>query len=1076
MQPLIWAGTLVIWTIQPLISYKSVISNKITLRENLKAKARKVLRALLRVGDYKDLTLYKVNADFNDPNCPLEVLWFSVANRFLTYWQTLLLILATYTLFMAPVLTVNPDLAETTYGETNFWIEIVIDLFFIADLCLNFVTPVERLGVTINVYSEVSRSYLTSWFAVDVIGALPLDLIAAIFGASHPAWRLNKMVRVLRLSYYWDCIEREMLTVSPTIIRVTKLTFLVILLTHVVGLVFVWIVLYEDIEDGAGYLGFTPEGRPFIDLYIAGFYWAISSMTGYGGTEPFTSIEAGYSWIVALVGCLVYTSVIGVAGSLVGSLDHGASQFRFQFESLQAFLSFRSIPPALRDTIIAYYRFVWETRRTFGTRSQIIDTLPTYLKVRLNMAMNADIINKISLFARLSSQCIERIVSVLQPRVMMPGTFVFRKGEVGREMFFINRGSVEIISEDDPPTVYKVLHEGDFFGEIALIFDDMKRTATIRARDYLDLYVLLKDDFVNIMADYPDQAAIIRTEAGTRIQSLRAMAGAADDECDEYEECEEDFDDDDDASDAARDAVLAQDDADAAAAGQPSIPGPLSVSGGGLSPTAPALGMLGGSDTLRRRGSVVSHASRASSARSARPRRVGAGGSLSVSVSSPGAAWSPRAPYHAVGSAIFDSSISRDGSLQVADGTLQSPAAHGDGVPSFLHLPTVSVVDVDADAQLAAAQAAAAARQGKDARGRRKLRAILSRAASPPAGTSGGNASHMLDLISALRRQSLTGSLPQPQPLPSPRHGSADVDVDVGAAGFALEHVDDDDVADSAAVPGDDAEGPPFRRGPGPSSVWAALSSSAFGVPSASPDRDAVPHSPDALANTSEVASPSRRLRGIARASRRGSAAGGGPPVASLSTLLLSAARAGSVEADIGDPAAADSQFDRPPASVTVSVPPMSITPPARPPGGRTPQRGRLRSALRAAVDSMALDGTISSAPVSLTHAGASPTPASPSLGAASPRVGASASMSPSGAFVEQSSMSPTDRDRAIGGPRRTPNISAVADGDIDDLLDVSGGDPGHAILPSGPVSLGAAARRVRRAAHLRALAGSKGW
>ena len=46
-------------------------------------------------------------------------------------------------------------------------------------------------------------------------------------------------------------------------------------------------------------------------------------------------------------------------------------------------------------------------------------------------------------------------------------------------MFFIHRGTVEIVSEDDEPIIFDTLGEGSFFGEISVVFG-CPRTASIR--------------------------------------------------------------------------------------------------------------------------------------------------------------------------------------------------------------------------------------------------------------------------------------------------------------------------------------------------------------------------------------------------------------------------------------------------------------------------------------------------------------------------------------------------------------------------------------------------------------------
>ena len=46
-------------------------------------------------------------------------------------------------------------------------------------------------------------------------------------------------------------------------------------------------------------------------------------------------------------------------------------------------------------------------------------------------------------------------------------------------MYFIHRGTVEVVSEHDEPIVFDTMGEGRFFGEISVVFS-CPRTASIR--------------------------------------------------------------------------------------------------------------------------------------------------------------------------------------------------------------------------------------------------------------------------------------------------------------------------------------------------------------------------------------------------------------------------------------------------------------------------------------------------------------------------------------------------------------------------------------------------------------------
>jgi voltage-gated potassium channel len=81
-------------------------------------------------------------------------------------------------------------------------------------------------------------------------------------------------------------------------------------------------------------------------------------------------------------------------------------------------------------------------------------------------------------------------------------------------MYFISRGLVEVIAADGE-TILATLSDGDFFGEIALLFSQ-PRTAGVRAVDYCDIYALEKETMERILAHYPDFAMHVRDEGRKR--------------------------------------------------------------------------------------------------------------------------------------------------------------------------------------------------------------------------------------------------------------------------------------------------------------------------------------------------------------------------------------------------------------------------------------------------------------------------------------------------------------------------------------------------------------------------------
>ena len=90
---------------------------------------------------------------------------------------------------------------------------------------------------------------------------------------------------------------------------------------------------------------------------------------------------------------------------------------------------------------------------------------------------------------------------MLKPVVFAPGDFVVKKGEPGREMYFVARGELDVTDGDGK--LVNTLSAGSFFGEMSLLLAEA-RSASVSARSQADLYVLDRADFAKVAKDHPN--------------------------------------------------------------------------------------------------------------------------------------------------------------------------------------------------------------------------------------------------------------------------------------------------------------------------------------------------------------------------------------------------------------------------------------------------------------------------------------------------------------------------------------------------------------------------------------------
>jgi ATP-binding cassette, subfamily B, bacterial len=131
---------------------------------------------------------------------------------------------------------------------------------------------------------------------------------------------------------------------------------------------------------------------------------------------------------------------------------------------------------------------------------------------------------RIPLFARLGANDLTALATRLSTEEYAPGAEIVRQGEHADRLYLIGRGRVEVVHEGTPPLVVKVLGEGTFFGEIALLgVEDGVRTATVRALDQTQVFALHRQDFLSLLEAQPRLAEAITRLATRRHAQLEEL-------------------------------------------------------------------------------------------------------------------------------------------------------------------------------------------------------------------------------------------------------------------------------------------------------------------------------------------------------------------------------------------------------------------------------------------------------------------------------------------------------------------------------------------------------------------------
>jgi CRP-like cAMP-binding protein len=104
------------------------------------------------------------------------------------------------------------------------------------------------------------------------------------------------------------------------------------------------------------------------------------------------------------------------------------------------------------------------------------------------------------------------------------GTFIFKEGDLGTDMFIIQTGKVEILKRqnDGEERQLAVLLPGDFFGEMSIL-EDLPRTASVRALAECKLVRINGTTFDQMLRKNPEIAVRMMRKLSRRLRETDTM-------------------------------------------------------------------------------------------------------------------------------------------------------------------------------------------------------------------------------------------------------------------------------------------------------------------------------------------------------------------------------------------------------------------------------------------------------------------------------------------------------------------------------------------------------------------------
>ncbi|KAM7029826.1 voltage-gated inwardly rectifying potassium channel KCNH6 isoform 2-T2 [Acridotheres tristis] len=445
---------------------------------------------------------------------------------FKAVWDWLILLLVIYTAVFTPysaAFLLNEEQVEEKRWDCSYTcdplniIDLIVDIMFIVDIVINFRTTYVNINDEVVSHpGKIAIHYFKGWFLIDMVAAIPFDLLIFRSGSDETTTLIGllKTARLLRLVRVARKLDRYS-EYGAAVLFLLMCTFALIAhwlaciwyaignverpyMEHKIG----WLDNLGD-QIGKRYNDSDLSSGPSIkDKYVTALYFTFSSLTsvGFGNVSPNTNSEKIFSICVMLIGSLMYASIFGNVSAIIQRLYSGTARYHTQMLRVKEFIRFHQIPNPLRQRLEEYFQHAWSYTNGIDMNA-VLKGFPDCLQADICLHLNRTLLQNCKAFRGASKGCLRALAMKFKTTHAPPGDTLVHYGDVLTTLYFISRGSIEILRED---IVVAILGKNDIFGEpISLYARPGKSNADVRALTYCDLHKIQREDLLEVLDMYP---------------------------------------------------------------------------------------------------------------------------------------------------------------------------------------------------------------------------------------------------------------------------------------------------------------------------------------------------------------------------------------------------------------------------------------------------------------------------------------------------------------------------------------------------------------------------------------------
>eukprot|EP00929_Paragymnodinium_shiwhaense_P118954 TRINITY_DN9084_c0_g1_i2.p1 TRINITY_DN9084_c0_g1~~TRINITY_DN9084_c0_g1_i2.p1 ORF type:complete len:873 (-),score=228.69 TRINITY_DN9084_c0_g1_i2:96-2714(-) len=493
-------------------------------------------------------------------------------------WDTLMAFLLFYLCIFLPLMigfgTENVNEQAKSAGSDIAWWRIMnvldeaVNWLFIVDMLINFRTTFfTKDGREVFDSIKVAKHYMKTWFFIDLLSSLPIELITAGFEVEQndpkavKVLKLGRVVRTLKVFRLGRLLKHplllqiwEELSVSApvrTTLDLLMIFFITCFFCH-------WLACFMVALGGDILEGYDNVSESLPRYYMAAFYWSMTTMTsvGYGDICPKSDSERIAATVAMFLGGCINAYVIGKVSVVLACNDLNVRAYYRRLDLIHAWLEHHRLPIQMRQRIRSYFREYLKHKSVLNEQTVLSD-LPPELAAEVSNHLIHPEVRNCALFMEVQPHILAYMVDIIHQVGVDAGEQVVSAGNIGTAMFIIVEGQARRFSGFGPlvrtlsrlqkseiegasfgrtsssdsmgssRSMPRILHPGDSFGEELLLGFEREYSYSIFALTRLGLLMIPREDFTERFGGMTDFMATLREnflqKPGERHSRIQAM-------------------------------------------------------------------------------------------------------------------------------------------------------------------------------------------------------------------------------------------------------------------------------------------------------------------------------------------------------------------------------------------------------------------------------------------------------------------------------------------------------------------------------------------------------------------------